>query len=386
MNVPELHGKRVAVVTPTLGRQGGTEVYLERLLRVQSQLGIESRVFTTAPSTGERLSDSGRAARITAAVGDDFDWLEFHHAVPRKLVATLARRLPSLLFLHTARLTCPAIGRYLPRSGLACRRPPGVGCWLSHRREGCLAPAPHPFAPFVQRRSARRMVAPVSRVVFNSEALRRLFEATITPLGRRGLVLPPPHPFPKIETSTPRAATLLYIGRLFREKGVLDALEVAARLPGTPLHLYGAGRGEGEARRLAERLGVEAHFHGHHDDATIAAALAGGGCLLLPTRFFEAWAMVGPEAIAQGCPVVAYDSGGIGEWLDPEFGECAQPGDIEALADAARRQLARATTGMIHHTAWRQVAEVRWGMEAYARRYATVVRGLLDSREAPPRG
>ncbi|GAB6043123.1 glycosyltransferase family 4 protein [Endothiovibrio diazotrophicus] len=392
-----LSGRRVAVVTPTLKRQGGTEIYLERLLRTQRRLGIETRLFTTDPSPidGDASARSsadterdnphiqvsfevhrGRDIRHLAdVIADGAHWAEFHHAVPAELVRAVAARVPTLLFLHTTRLTCPALTRHLPRSGQVCERPPGAGCWTTHLREGCLTGTSR-LTPLTQRRAARTITSEVAAVVFNSEALRQLFETRITTLGQRARVLPPPHHFPRVG-ARPRAPHLLYVGRLFREKGVLDAVEATARLPGVPLHLYGAGRGEQEARALARRRGVDARFHGFRDDQAVADALASAGCLLLPSRLFEAWGMVGPEAIAQGCAVAAYDSGGIGEWLREPFGRRVAVGDVDALAAVAGELLARSSTSD-QTTTWRSEAEARWGMERFAERYRVLIRDCLE--------
>ena len=49
----------------------------------------------------------------------------------------------------------------------------------------------------------------------------------------------------------------------------------------------------------------------------------------------ENFALVGPEALGHGTPVVASDLGGVREWLRPgENGLAVRPGDAAALAGA----------------------------------------------------
>jgi glycosyltransferase involved in cell wall biosynthesis len=54
--------------------------------------------------------------------------------------------------------------------------------------------------------------------------------------------------------------------------------------------------------------------------------------LLLPSRWQEPFGIAGLEALSFGVPVVAWDSGGVGEW-HPGPG-LVRWGDVEALARA----------------------------------------------------
>ena len=399
-----LSGRRVAVVAAGLSQEGGTEVYLRRLLQAQRELGLEVCLVTAEPAVGIAVAESvvrpvvfaeapawprRRAPPGVPTLADELvgwaDWVEFHHGVAPDLPYALQGRLPSLLFMHTARHTCAARGRYLPRSGQCCGRSPGLGCWWGQWRDGCLTTIDgRPslaglLAAANLGRSSRAMATAITRLVFNSAALLGLFRRTVGGLADKARLLPPPMLMPPIPPTDARKGHLLYLGRFFEQKGILDAVRVAATL-GRELRLHGAGRGEVQARQLAEALGVAARFHPWSGNADIARALAGAGCLLLPTRFFEAWGMVGPEAIAQGCPVAAYDSGGIREWLDAEYGECVPQGDVAALAAAARRQLARVEAGL-DSSPWRQAMESRWGMAAFTGRYARLAGEILAMRE-----
>ncbi|MGZ5051599.1 MAG: glycosyltransferase family 4 protein [Methylobacter sp.] len=312
-NLPTLAGRRAVIVTPNLSLVGDTEVYLQRLLRVQQSLGINVRVVTAAavdpaPDSIEVMpcpevfADSV-FSRPALALADELigwaDWVEFHHDAPPALLYALKDRLPRLLFMHTARYTCAAKSRYLPRSGGCCETMPDLACWRNQWRQGCLTtidgrPSMQVlFKAAALRRSSRSLAAAVTKVVFNSNALRQLFERTIGRIGDRARILPPPMVMPEHQPR-PRGGDLLYLGRFFEQKGINDAVRVAAALPGKRLDLYGAGRGEQAASRLACELNTGVRFHGWGTEATVALALAEAGCLLLPTRLFEAWGMVGP--------------------------------------------------------------------------------------------
>jgi glycosyltransferase involved in cell wall biosynthesis len=66
----------------------------------------------------------------------------------------------------------------------------------------------------------------------------------------------------------------------------------------------------------------------------------------MPSRWQEPFGIVGPEALAAGTPVVAWDSGGIREWHQ---GELVPWGDVVGLARVLRTavgQQAREAAGL----------------------------------------
>lgn len=91
--------------------------------------------------------------------------------------------------------------------------------------------------------------------------------------------------------------------------------------------------------------------------------------------------MIGPEAIAQGCPVVAYDSGGIGEWCLPHFGTLVQVGDVNGLVNATRQWLARMAGGL-DTSSWREEAVRRWGMPRFLHEYADALSAAMAAYKA----
>ncbi|MBK8207840.1 MAG: glycosyltransferase [Planctomycetes bacterium] len=399
----ELPGARVGIVTPSLLTHGGTEVYLQQLARVQRGLGLAVQYFTQdAPGSvtefegfpveacGDLLSEAmspvswfqraSGVAKLATRIAASADWVELHRLAPLDLMRALHGRVRQLLFVHTPELTCPALGRYLARSGRCCDRAPGSGCLGVNAFENCMStadgtpfPAKQRLRAFTRGPASRMAAALADGCVFNSAAMARLFAHTIGS-PRRSLVLNPPLFVPVADTAR-KTNRLLYVGSLHDAKGCADAVHAASSISGSELHTHGDGVSRGELKELARQCGANVLFHGWSKPESLARAYAEAACLLVPSRLFEAWGMVGPEAIAQGCPVAAYDVGGIREWLDPQFGEVVPAGNVAALAAAARRQLDRHQAGLDTST-WRAQAEARWGMSTFARAYASAVRAL----------
>ena len=62
---------------------------------------------------------------------------------------------------------------------------------------------------------------------------------------------------------------------------------------------------------------MPARFHGWVDETQRAALFGGSGVLALPSTWPEPFGLVGLEAAAHGMPAIAFDVGGVREWLVP---------------------------------------------------------------------
>jgi len=114
----------------------------------------------------------------------------------------------------------------------------------------------------------------------------------------------------------PSGNTILFVGRLVKEKGLQDVIDIIAGLPAN-LRICGTGSYENILREkvLALKIQNQVTFLGNVDRSTIEKEYRAARFVVFPTRIFEAFGNVGLEAFAQGRPVIAYDSGGNRDWL-----------------------------------------------------------------------
>jgi len=132
----------------------------------------------------------------------------------------------------------------------------------------------------------------------------------------------------------PGEITVLYAGRLTREKGadlLADAF-LRARARDPRLHLALAGGGP-EQDVLRERLGEHATFLGWLEGDTLAAAYASADIFLFASRT-DTFGQVLLEAQASGLPVVAVGEGGPTSIVTDGVTGRLCPADADALADA----------------------------------------------------
>ena len=132
----------------------------------------------------------------------------------------------------------------------------------------------------------------------------------------------------------PERPILLYVGRLVREKNLLDlaaaADSLARRGDRFALVIVGDGPMAGELKALLP----QAHFAGFRQGEDLAQWYASADVFVFPSTT-ETFGNVILEAFASGLPVVAADRGGVRDLVRPgENGVLARPG---APDDFARR-------------------------------------------------
>jgi glycosyltransferase involved in cell wall biosynthesis len=146
----------------------------------------------------------------------------------------------------------------------------------------------------------------------------------------------------------PGAVVCLFVGRLSREKGVMDLMKAWDRLRPANAVLLIAGPdmtdhpwNEGPAaREFAERhfLGASVRFLGSIAD--VAPLLRTADVVIQPSHF-EAQGLSAVEALASGVPVVASGVGGLLDFvIDGDNGKLCQPQDPAALAAGIRALVA----------------------------------------------
>jgi glycosyltransferase involved in cell wall biosynthesis len=137
---------------------------------------------------------------------------------------------------------------------------------------------------------------------------------------------------------------IVYVGRLVRDKGVLDLLEafapLARRSPATTLVLVGDGAARADCAAAAERIGPAVRLPGARPLAEVPAWLAAADLFVLPS-WNEGTPNVLLEALACGRRAVATRVGGIPDVMtSSQLGEMVEARDVAGLTVALERQLA----------------------------------------------
>jgi glycosyltransferase involved in cell wall biosynthesis len=130
---------------------------------------------------------------------------------------------------------------------------------------------------------------------------------------------PVPRPVPPADQPSFGARNLIvYAGQIIRGKGVDVLLESLAQVT-APFEcvILGDGSQRADCERLSQRLGLQSRvtFAGFVPQARIAGYYRDASLAVMSSLWPEPFGATGLEAMRCGLPVVAFDAGGIKDWL-----------------------------------------------------------------------
>lgn len=245
-----------------------------------------------------------RAYRAIAAHAGEHDLLHAHaYDQPAFAFASL-QPLPIVHTLHLAAVDGPI------REALRLLAPPGAP---SPTRSLRLVTVSHAcaatYAPYCR----------IDAVIYNGVDVARI------PFGAR----------------PDASGYLLFAGRIAPEKGVADAIRIAAQ-SGRPLLLAGGIYDQTYfdtvvAPHLAANT-APVRYLGAVARERLWELMAGAAAVLAPAQWEEPFSLVACEAQAAGAPVIAYARGGLREVVaDGETGCLVPPGDMATAVEAVAR-------------------------------------------------
>ncbi|HEX3463341.1 MAG TPA: glycosyltransferase family 4 protein [Candidatus Elarobacter sp.] len=388
--------RAVMVLCDRVGDVGGAERYWETVLPALASSGLRVRVLARRVDatarfgfgarelawSGEDAAPSADAARavaeeirrerpdavVTASVFD-----------PAVLDAVRAEAARWIVRVHDHRAFCPTGDRVYPQFEAPCSAAMGAACRAATFARGCVhGPRPSSFRRIAAREALRDRIARADAVLVSSE---HMF-ATCTANGLDGAriaITPPPLPddaYVAAPVPRPRERRLLFASRLTPRKGLRSLLRALARLgPDERPLLVVAGEGEAEeraARAQAARDGVAVEWRGKLSAGQLRAAIDAADAVAVPSLWPEPFGLVGIEAQARGRPAVAYDAGGIGDWI-ARAGIAVRRGDEAALATAIRTIASEPAWSGFASAARERAEEYRLG--AHAERLIGILQG-----------
>lgn len=205
-----------------------------------------------------------------------------------------------------------------------------------------------PVRSIIGRQLARRAAVVLGQ---NADVAEAFAPVPVLVEPNIALEAPDEHVVRQVDRRSPPVA--VYAGRLIELKGLPFALAALA-LPaaaGWQLDIYGDGPMRSRLERQAVRLEVadRVRFLGARPRTEVREALIRADVMLFPSlRDAGGWSVA--EAMAAGCPVVAFGLGGPATLLEPTDGVVVQPSD-DVLTDLAA-SLNRAQTRSPRRNRW----------------------------------
>jgi glycosyltransferase involved in cell wall biosynthesis len=327
---------RLLFVHERIGAFGGAEanvlVTADELRRRGHPVGLAHGSGTNNGETEWREVFSDRfpvggadgAAALERALGQFRPDVVFMHkfSTPAVLHTLLASARPVVRMVHDHDLYCMRGYKYNFFNRRICLRAASAYCVFPCGASIARSAGPGFPLRWVSYRAKRHEIdlnKNVHRLVVASaymrdELLRNGFAA------ERIEVHPPvPRAAPAANNPSFSARNLIvYAGQIIRGKGVDVLLESLARVQ-APFEcvILGDGNQRAECERLSARLGLQGRvqFAGFVPQARLADYYRDASLAVMSSLWPEPFGATGLEAMRCGLPVVAFDAGGIREWL-----------------------------------------------------------------------
>jgi glycosyltransferase involved in cell wall biosynthesis len=324
---------RVLFVHERIGSLGGAEA---NVLLTAEELRRRGHVVALAHGDGTDRGEAQwrevfgdrfaleRPASLDAAMASFGPDVVFLHksSDPAVLRQLLASSRPVVRMVHDHDLYCMRGYKYNYFSRRICQRSASAYCvFPCGATVGRGSGGGFPFR-WVSYRAKRREIALnrqfdrliVASDYMRNELLRNGFEAS-------QIEIHPPVPRAAATAGLPSFSSrnlLVYAGQVIRGKGVDVLLEALAQVT-QPFEcvILGDGSQRAECERLSRRLGLESRvrFAGFVPQARIAEFYRDASLAVMSSVWPEPFGATGLEAMRCGLPVVAFDAGGISEWL-----------------------------------------------------------------------
>ena len=337
---------RIAQIAPLFEavpprRYGGTERVVHWLTEALVEMGHDVTLFATG--------DSRTSARLVPmrAEGERFARnFEYNNAPYARMIELVRRRADDFDILHSHIDFHPF--------SVFSRQPVPFLTTLHGRLDQAWVPQIYDLFPTVNLVSiSDRQRQPMPHLNFAATILHGMPADLLRPVAAR-------------------QEYFAFLGRISPEKGIEAAIHIAAAC-GVKLRVA-AKVGEEDAPYHAEVIAPKLNdnaveFIGEIDDAAKPGFLSGAKALLFPIDWPEPFGLVMIEAMACGCPVIAFGKGSV-----PEVIENGRTGFIVDTVEQAVAACAR--LGEIDRSAVRARFEERWTARRMAEDYVALYRRL----------
>jgi glycosyltransferase involved in cell wall biosynthesis len=363
---------KIAVAHESIDTDGGVETYLLSIIAelrarghqvalVYHRSSRERTVLRSSVHTAIGIQDRGLDHGIAALRAWKPDVCYSHNMGPLDVERALIGQWPVVKMLHGFFGTCVSgLKMHAFPSAHACDRAFGPACLALYFPRRCGRISPAALVSGYRWASKQQSLFPKYKsVVVASRYMRN-------EVASNGLASAAIHVLPLFSTMSereqapqPEKDTVLFAGRMTTLKGghvLIGAAARAAQIMGRRVRLLMAGDGpqKNAWRALAASRRVETEFAGWVEFDDRARIYGRAAIAAVPSVWPEPFGLVGLDAAAVGRPAVAFDVGGINEWLkDGVNGRLVPPGEGE-------QGLARAIASMLDNASER----ARMGREA----------------------
>lgn len=316
---------KILIVNEKISSEGGAEQYMFDVFR-----GLEKR--------GHQVLLKADQEDITLFVKKEKPAVVYLQNVFRNdLYIELPKLVPTIHYVHDHRTYSPGPARMHFQKNEICVAPLSLFHSLIFAyTQKCMSRNPFKiFNLVLDRTELLRLHNNLKKVLANSHYVKKL-------LVLNGVkedlvdVLPPaiyaPKTTEKMEIEKP---VILFAGRLFVEKGAEYLIRAMSSIEGAQAWILGNGWDEERLKNLTKELNLEdkVRFFGWVDSTEIGRYYPASTIGVVPSIWPEPFGLSGIAFMSFGKPVVAFDVGGVRDWLrNGETGFLVKRADIRGLA------------------------------------------------------
>lgn len=388
---------------------GGTEKYLFNICKSLEELGHE--VVIVSSSEKESIHIPGRKEYFVKGTyglrsgleikglyeelinKENPDIVHLHNTqffLSPLILKYLLRAKPVVKIVHDIRLFCPGLRwKVIPDSGEICNYPMGLTCF----KNGCYPFYPEKRGPlwnlytFFLMTYELKISKNIDRIIVPSSYIKEQLVRNGFPKDNIAVI---PHsidivPIQEKEIKDSRSKNILFVGKLDHIKGILQFIECLSLLKerNWMAEIIGEGNLRKDATTLVHKLGLNdrVHFFGNLSKEELNKHYASCAMVVIPSIVPESFGLVGIEAMSFGKPVVAFDSGGIEEWLvHNETGFLVRRGNVRELADRISQLLEDASLAKKMGIKGQQRVNEHYRKETHFKRLLTVYEEAIKSK------
>lgn len=316
---------KILLINDTLTNHGGAETYCFLLKDLLDKHGYKTRVIGGQSGVGLENSFFSRwysphYYQMTQNAIKEFepDIIHVHNVSrvvsPSVLSASAAAGIPIIQTVHDYHYICPKLWMITDQDTIITQHDSLIECMLHHLPKKHIAYAASQYLKANIHKSLVRKY--VSHFICPSRNLTQWYANIFTPSKVSYLPL-----FvqgnPSDVIRKPEENTLLFVGRLSKEKGVdvlLKAVQIAQKdIPSLRLLIIGDGPEKRSLLHLTEKLqlGNRVKFLNQLSHNEIGSYYQKAVASIIPSSWIENCPMVALEAINAGCPIIASKSGGL---------------------------------------------------------------------------
>ncbi|MBD3379947.1 MAG: glycosyltransferase [Candidatus Omnitrophica bacterium] len=353
LHIPETD-MRILFVNMYPGDSGGVEYYITALARKLGEMGHFCSMVHGGGVPGDTVFRECRAVpelwrhELVFATGTREkldavmeelapDIVYLHNIENAGAIRYFAGRSPSVKFVHGYKSVDPD-GKMLLYGPLEANRAPlSPSCFIRAFTRKSMPRSPvKAVKAYLRASSALKASSELPAIIAASGHMKQV-------LADNGLeeerisVIPYFTDLSGVETRSGCSGPLLFAGRLAEGKGLDVLLEVLSLIEGdVSLDVVGDGPEKREFSERSREMGLSGRVrcHGWSDHFLMGSFYDRCSLLVLPSVWPEPFGICGIEAAVRGKPAVAFDVGGVSDWLiDGETGFLIEPYNRKKMAE-----------------------------------------------------